>query len=201
MLSRRARRARGHRRGRGRDRAQTEDTRAPSMLSRHRRPLSRVAARPGVRATPPPSRNSTHRAAAAVPVPHFASAVRDSSIRVRAFIGNLVSGFTFPKGSRRSTGPIRGLAAAHGQERRLFATIFLSQPRLARTQAACRPQRKESPWCVSYRDAGRSVASMARRSHRPRARTADRERIASRSGFHHRLARNPRRAPWPAGDG
>ena len=92
-------------------------------------------------------------------------------------------GFAFPKGSRRSTRPIRGLAAAHGEERRLFAAISLSQPRLARTQAACRPQGKESPWCVSFRDAVRSVASSTRRSHRPQAGTADRRRIASRSGF------------------
>ena len=117
----------------------------------------------------------------------FASAV---SIALRASIGH---------SSNRAENRFRGsFPERHSMDWRLACrraptvrAISLSQPRLARTQAACRPQGKESPWCVSFCDAVASIASTTRRSRRPRAGTADRRRIASPSGFKPRTEAKP----------
>ena len=172
-------------------RARTGDTRAPPMSvattsSRSRR--QRCSGVPHRR----PRGNATHRAAAEVSVRIFASAVREKrrSIALRALIG---------RSSNRAENRFRGsFPERHSMDWRLACrraptvhAISLSQPRLARTQAACRPQGKESPWCVSFRDAVASIASTTRRSRRPRAGTADRRRIASPSGFKPRTEAKP----------
>ena len=191
-FGRRARRPRADRRHSG-----AADARSPLTSSRPRRRASRCTCRTA--ALP----YSTHRAAAAVSTSIFASAVRDSSIALRAFIErHRKSGFGVSL-SRKALDVQQGRFADWRLLTVKNADCSRRSPFRSRAWHARRPpvdlrERSHHGACLfatpSDRSRPRPVARIGRRPELP---TDDASRLVR--GFSHRLTRNPRRAPWPGG--